>query len=214
MFKVIESIPKIKPDIYRLYLNAYIRCVDRIIESDVRFDEVELIERQRLVFYGVNMINRQSQEGMSCDDLDLRFRTMDFIQAAFSSLTPNEFETIFPIDKEFDGNRYERKDYFYTKKMIESRGSDQKIGHTVEEFLWDYQNVTVTMFVVHLMSTVSELRRRQGQKGIMEEFCEENGIDTYSMYKNENGKQYLQNNTTGEVAAVKKPKPRYLNVVK
>lgn len=211
--KLVTPVTRKKPDLYRLYLNAYIRCMDRAIESDTLIIDLDLIERQRLVYYGVKMINHQSEENMSYENLELRFQTMDFIHAVMSTLTPNDFERVFPIDKQYDGARYERKDYFYTKKMIEGLGADNKIGNTIDSFLWDYQNIAITLFEVHFLSTTSNLRRCQGEKGIMEEFLEDKGITTYTLEERE-GKRFIRNNDTGEVSRVKRPVPRHMKVVK
>lgn len=210
---LLPTVTKKKPDYYGLYLNAYIRCLERIIASDTTFINVDLIERQRLVYYGVKMINHQPDKDLSYDSLDTRFKTIDFIHAAMSTLTPNEFENIFPIDKEYDGARHEWKDYFFTKKMMEERGVDKEIGSEVEHFLWDYQNIAITRFEVNFLSTASNLRRCQGQKGIMEEFLEDKGITTYSIEEQE-GKRFIRNNDTGEVSRIKRAVPRYMKVVK
>lgn len=63
------------------------------------------------------------------------------------------------------------------------------------------------------MGVASDLRKLETGKGIMEEFLEEQGVPTYTMHEGVDGKQYIENNQTGEVSEVKKPRPRYLRVV-
>lgn len=54
--KVIKGIPrKERPSLYNLYENAFIKTLDRIINANTTIDKVDLIERKRAVFYGVNM---------------------------------------------------------------------------------------------------------------------------------------------------------------
>ncbi|OMF38815.1 hypothetical protein BK133_01015 [Paenibacillus sp. FSL H8-0548] len=214
MLKVIDGIKKSKPDYYVLYRAAFLNCLNRVIDVDAIIEKVELIERKRLIYYGMKMVNFQDTDNMTLDELMLAFKLMDFIKIVIGTITPSEFENVFPIDKIYEGKRYETKDYFFTRNAMDKLGVYKEIGDQVEDLLWNYQNIIVTLFVVNVLSIASNIRRKQGQSGIMEEFCEEKGIDTYTMYNDEKGKKYLQNNTTGEVAAVKKPKPRYLNVVK
>ncbi|CCW08695.1 hypothetical protein EBGED10_54400 [Bacillus sp. GeD10] len=47
----------------------------------------------------------------------------------------------------------------------------------------------------------------------MEEFLEEKGITTRTLYKDQNGKEYLANSDTGEVIPIKKARPRYVRTV-
>lgn len=211
---VINGVKKEKTDYYMMYMNAYINCLDRIIPGYAGMSEVELIERKRLVHYGVNLIYFQGKESSDHDDPMKRLNQIDFIKAVISTLTPDEFENIFPIEKTYDGDRYQMKDYFFTRKSLDEMGREKEIGNDVENLLWDYQNRKVTTFNVSNLSTLSDIRRNQGHKGIMEEFLEEKGVTTYTMYKDEKGKDFLQNNDTGETSEVKKPKPRYLNLVK
>ncbi|MES1051284.1 hypothetical protein FOA24_18485 [Bacillus thuringiensis] len=60
---------------------------------------------------------------------------------------------------------------------------------------------------------MSDIRKYEGDKGLVEEFLEEKGITTHTLYKNQNGKEYLANNDTGEVIPVQKARPRYLKPV-
>ncbi len=48
----------------------------------------------------------------------------------------------------------------------------------------------------------------------MKEFLEEQGITTYTLTKDDKGKEILIYNDTGENQKVCKPRPRYLKVVK
>lgn len=211
---LIKGIKKEKPDYYMMYSNAYINCLERIISYNQLVRNVSLIERQRIVYYGVNLINYQGKNDSSYDQLIKKLSQIDFIKAVISTLTPDEFENIFPIDKSYDGDRYQTKDYFFTRKSLDEMGRDKEIGEHVEDLFWDYQNHKVREFSVNGFSVLSDIRRSQGHKGILEEFFEEKGLPTYKVYKDEKGKEFLENSLSGEVSEVKRPKPRYLNLVK
>jgi hypothetical protein len=130
-----------------------------------------------------------------------------------SNLTPNEFINIFPITKDYDGNRWQSKDYFYTMDYIRQMNSNEPIGEKINEFLWEYHNWNISMFVVNMMSIASDLRRLDTGKGIMEEFCDENNIKTYTLHTNNQGKQFLIDNETGKKTKVKRS-AKHLKVIK
>lgn len=68
-------------------------------------------------------------------------------------------------------------------------------------------------FAINGMSIMSAIGRLHGKKGIMESFLEEQGVTTYTLLKDEQGKESLTNNDTGETSAVKKARPKYLQPV-
>lgn len=73
------------------------------------------------------------------------------------------------------------------------------------EFLMEYYNRDIMNFEIQKMIIISTIRRMQGEKGLMEEFMEKEGIDTYSYYENEG---IMINRRTGEVQKAEKKKPR------
>ena len=81
------------------------------------------------------------------------------------------------------------------------------------EFLWDYQNRDIRNFEVNKMCTLSDMRRLEGHKGLMEEFMEAQGVPSYTLHEKEG---CMVNNMTGEVLKISKPKkrvPKYLKVL-
>ena len=130
-----------------------------------------------------------------------------------SKLTPRELMQVFPITKEYDGHKYESKDYFSTIKAIKKIGMDTLIGDRVSELFWDYQNRHVREYLVFKMGVVSDLRRWEGKPGLMEEFFAEKGITPMRMMKDDNGKQFLYDPAKHTTIPVKKSRPRYLREV-
>jgi len=168
---------------------------------------------KKLIFYGVKAVNSITDRDMKY--LRSNFQFIETIQQMMGTLKPSEFVNIFPITKEYDGNRYGTKDYFYTMDYLKTL-SDEPIGEErqVMDFLWEYHNLEICLFVVNMLSIASDLRRSEGQPGIMEEWCAENGIKTYTMHTDQKGKRFVVDNETGKSFRVRKKMPRYLKLVR
>lgn len=212
--RVIDGIKKEKPDYFSLYSNAFINTFGKAVGKYSIIKNFDMDTRKKLVWSGVKMINASKSRSRDRKGLEIRFDLISTIKAIASGLTPREFQTIFPITKEFDGEKYQWKDYFYTRKFIEEFGEDRLISDEISDFLWEYMNSDTRTFVVQLMSVMSDIRRLEGGKSLGQEFADELGITTYTMTKDDQGRQFLVNNDTGEVQKASKPRPRYLKVVK
>lgn len=140
---------------------------------------------------------------------------LDAIKLCMSQLTTNELATIFPIEKDYDGHKYECKDYFYTIEKIKEIGLDKIIGNKIEDLLFDYQNKEIRDFSVHCMMLYSNLMKIETGKGIMERWAEKNNITTYKIYKDETtGKEYMYNTKTCKTKPIRKRMQRYLKILK
>jgi hypothetical protein len=201
---------KPKPDYSNIYLNALIRKNEAFVDNP---KDKELIKQ--LIFYGVKFINSTLNKKLSdYESIERRFKIISSIKTFISALTPNELLTVFPLDKTYDGKRYETKDYFFSIKELKKIGLDNQIGDNVEEMLWDYMNMQIHIFLAESFSVLSDLRKFEGHQDLLLEFFEKQGIPltTYSMFK-EKGKQYMRNNATGEIKRVRKRYPRYLRPI-
>lgn len=212
--QVIEGIQKEQVDYYSIYRKKFL---NELYEGLAQCENQGSIEREtlkRIVFSGLKMINSEGVPA-SYEDLQTRFHNIGSINTMIGWLTPRELMQMFPIEKRYDGKKYEMKDYFYTMRVIEEKGIDKCIGTEQEvfDFISDYQNWDITFFMITSLTTISALRRAEGQKGLLEEFAEQNGIATYTIGTDHRGKQVLVNNTTGEVQRVTKKRPRYLQPV-
>lgn len=212
--KVIDGIKKEKPDYFMLYLNAFINEIEKANKKYETAREYDLDTLTKIIWTSVKMISALEPTNDGQVLLESGLPLLTFINGSMSLLKPKEFERIFPIDKEYDGEKYDMKDYFYTRKYIDEFGEDRVIGDEIEEFLWEYQNRTIRIYMVKTLKIMSSIRRFETGKGIMEGFLEEQGVPTYTMHEGVDGKQYIENNQTGEISEVKKPRPRYLRVVK
>lgn len=197
-----NSIPKVKPDYNSIYHEAFKRALKRP-------------NIHQAIFYGVKYIVTMSEpEKVTIDEAMLKFEIIHIVTELISMVTPGDLIQIFPVSKEFDGEKWGSKDYFYTMQTINQMGINEVIGNKVQDLLWDYQNTNISEFLVALLSNLSDIRRLHGHKGIAEEFCEEQGIPMYTTHKDASDCEYLQDNTTGKAMRLKRKMPRYIKCVK
>ncbi len=211
--KIIDGIKKEKPDYYVLYSKIFINELQKASDKYKTAAEYDKDTLKKLIWSGVKMIIASESRSNNKEGLESKFSLVTFINSLLALLTPREFQNIFPIDKVYYAEEDYWKDYFYTRRYIESFGEDKVIGEEIDEFLWEYQNWTISHYMLEMMGIASDLRKLETGKSIMEEFIEEQGLPSYTMHDGLNGKQYIKNSQTGEVTEVKKPRPRYLRVI-
>lgn len=217
--RVIDGIKKEKPNYRKLYSNAFINTLNNAVEvthelKDFQFQDLSLDLRKKIVLYGVKNINAINLDILDHELLVGTFNQISMINSIMGTFTPREFQTVFPIAKDYDGEKIGMKDYFYAKKFIVEFGIDKVIGEEITQFHMDYHNREITRFVVQAMCVMSDIRRAEGGKGIAEEFFEDQGVPTYSVTEDDKGKHFLTNNQTGETQKFTKPIPRYLKIIK
>lgn len=214
--RVIHGIKKEKPDYYKIYANAFIKALQNSIDKTGggSITDMDLDTRKKVVLYGVKKTNVTDFDKFDYESLINEFNLISSIHVIMGSLTPREIQTLFPIAKEYDGERYGEKDYFYTKRYIEEFGEDKVIGKEIDHFLWEFLNNETRNFVVKNMSVMSAIRRAEGGMGIMEEFLEKQGVTFHTMREDSEGKKFIVDSNTGEVTKVRKPRPKHLKIVK
>ncbi len=148
------------------------------------------------------------------EDFEHVWNFMQFIDSLISGITPRDLTRIFPVDKEYDGDRWGTKDYFYTMEVLERHGMDTSIGDSVSEILYDYQNWHVRKYEVSKMMILSDLRRYDGHPGLMEEFMGKLGVTPMRVMTDNEGRQFMYDSEQHTSFPLAKPRPRYLHVVK
>lgn len=139
------------------------------------------------------------------------FQSMDALYDVIGHIKLSNLIQTFPITKEYDGEKWGCKDYFFTMNVLKEKGLDNAVGrNAVFDLLWDYQNKDLYKTMAFYMSCASALYRQKTGVSIAEKFCEDNGIGTYTMDQ-ENG--LLFDNQRGEIVKLEK-KPSYMQVVK
>ncbi len=217
-FKVLTTPPqKESVDYNKIYMRI---CYNHILLQLKHNNQVTKDEIKRTIYWGVRglplMFNALSNKEPSIIDnntINGLYDKILLIEDLISKLTPNELITIFPIEKQYDGSKYEVKDYYSTMEELNKIGMDTPIGDNTIELMFDYQNHYIHEFAITKMLILSALRRLQGKQGIAEEFIESKGIPCYKLMTDSSGKKFIydpQNHTTYKVS---KPRPRYLRVV-
>ncbi len=138
-----------------------------------------------------------------------RFQLIDNIFGVLGCLTLRNFVNTFPIDKTYDGAKWECKDYFSTMEVLSKMDWDKPIGRDeLSELLWDYENADLRHAYIEFATAMSAIYRAQTGKGLAEQFCEDHGIGTYTVDK-ETG--IMINDQTGEI--MKPKKASHLHIV-
>ena len=138
----------------------------------------------------------------------VRFTVIDSIFTILGCLTLRNFVTTFPIDKTYDGAKWEEKDYFYTMEVLSKMDWDKPIGRDeLSKLLWDYDNEELRHAYIEFTTAMSAIYRAQTGKGIMETWCDNMGIPTYTEDR-ETG--IMKNNQTGDIMKPKKGKGQIL----
>lgn len=149
-------------------------------------------------------------KGRTLEEEQVRFTVIDSIFTILGCLTLRNFVTTFPIDKIYDGEKWEEKDYFYTMEILSAMDWDKAITRDeLSELLWDYYNADLRHAYMEYTSAMSAIYKAQTGKGIMEKFFEDRGVPVYTMDK-ETG--IMKNNQTGDI--VKTQKVSHIQVVK
>lgn len=189
---------------YPLYLNAFIYAVNSCQEGAEK-------DVSKIVLYGVKLINSQP-ETSDHEYILSSFQVASTIKNFVGELTPAQFMNIFPIDKEFKGEKWETKDYFYTMDYIKTLEVTKPLGDQALVFLTEYTNREIHNFHVKVFSYLSALRQREGHLNIMEEFMASQGMETPNTFKNsKNEALYVRH---GKPVKIEQSKPVRLKLIK
>jgi hypothetical protein len=188
-------------DEFKIYLNAFTNTINARKEDE---QDKQLIARN--IFYGVRLFNGLSPAIDHKEAVD-NFQFANAIRVIMGLVTPKEFMNIFPIKKDFQGNKWGTKDYFYTRDYMNNLAQDKPIGENITEVTYEYQNDDVFNFVIGIMTTISSIRRFEGKATLGEEWASMNGIPTYTKHTDSAGNELLIDEQ-GKPKKIIKPKPR------
>ena len=208
---------------HEAWKRQYHKSVSQTVErnKDMEIDDYPQDDLMKLALCGIKYIRFGGDveiendgggigHGLSLEEQQAKFQLIDTIFVICGHLTIRNFVTTFPIDKDYDGEKWGCKDYFYTMDVLSRMDWDKPIGReNFFEFLWDYENDDLRNVCTDYMCVISALYRAQTGKGIAEQFFEERGIETYKIDK-ENG--IIKNNQTGEVGNLSKS--RHIRIVR
>lgn len=190
---------------WEIYKNAYdnllIKCSLQKEEDSNVSDTLA-----KMFFYGVRYITlkyNSNRKGifeprvLNRDELINDFAFCKVMLQILEHLTLKQLMGIFPIDKEYDGEKYCCKDYFYSMEHLEGVNPDDLICNQFEDvrdFTWIYWNRDIFELDAVEIEIASDIRRCEGKKGIVEEWMEEQGIESFTIstdgtMKNSNGEK-------------------------
>lgn len=180
---------------YRIYA----RAIDRFSATHKGTKKMNRDNFKKILYLQIKYIEAVNREKSQSDDIAFykkspmeRFKLLDAIVKMVGMLKPTELLEMFPVDKYYKGHKIQFKDYFYTMKEINKLDPDEPIGEKAFELLWDYQNWTLSFFLIEVMSTMNLVGMYQGKADM---------IDMLDVFSYE-----------AEEEASKKPK--YLKIVK
>lgn len=198
-----------------LYMKAFSRELATIAscnDCNQCRDNVKRAVFYAVKYYGLERIDRRHSGGSrTWEQVKNDFSLLAVVKALMGLLTPRELMSMFPISKKYDGTKWDCKDYFFTVEKLKDFDLDTPLGDEgLEDFLWSYWNDDLFSFDSVSFSIISNMYRSQTGKGIMEEWCEKQGISSYTIQEDIG---VAKNNLTGEIGKLSK-KPSHLQIVK
>lgn len=164
------------------YCAAYNRTWVRVSEK-LRQNPKDRISLKQLAY----TLIRQSlyhSKSTTAEEADTNFRFFCSTKNVLSLLTPREFLTTFPPDKQYDGERYGEKDYFTTMEAVSSYPQDVPIGKDIMYFLSGYMNKDINIFVIEGMCLTGDMYGLQTGCNMVQDIFEEMGtpVDFVTMH--------------------------------
>lgn len=204
----------------RQYRNAILIAMEN--NKDIKIMDYPQDELMKIALSGIKYVcsirdvrRENSRLGtgyeQSLEESQAIYQLIDAVFMICGNLTLRNFVSTFPVTKDFDGAKWDSKDYFYTMDVLSIMNWDEQIGRDhLSDLLWDYQNDELRHAYIEFTGAMSEIYRSQTGKGIMEQFCENNGIGSFTVDK-ELG--IIRDNQTGEIEKINK-KLSHLHTVK
>ena len=103
------------------------------------------------------------------DNVEEKFAYISCLKNCLKKLTYREFINLFPIDKEYDGAKWEMKDYYSTIEYLNDKSLDDYIEDPLE-LIFEYNNCHIIIFGVEIMTVTSDIHRIKTGLGITEAF--------------------------------------------
>ena len=183
--KVIKN----KRSLLEVYPDAFVRFSEKLdLDNIFKYDQMSKEELIQYIFLGIKSINTIHQRVKQKKNIDLlssEYALINNIILAITYITPRDLIQIFPIKKEYNGEKYGIKDYYFTIKAMQAAGLDKIMQEEekVLEILWNLTNTDIKMFIVALVSCVNDIDYLQIEKSLLAEFLHKNDIDDETKIK-------------------------------
>lgn len=208
--------------LHDMWCRQYHNAVTSIFEKHNSIDDWSQDELMKAALCGVKYINYAIDIDSANHRLDNTYQTpfevkqnaFNLIDALFGLIGRIKLKNlikIFPIDKQYDGAKWEFKDYFFTMNVLREKGLDNAIGRdNVFDLMWDYMNSELRELTIFYMTCMSAMYQRQTGVTFAEKFCEDNNIGSCRV-DHENG--IIVDNQTEKIANLSN-KPSFMQIVK
>ena len=189
----------------RSFLENYI-----LLEND--FENKELLTK--VIFLGTKYIylNRHTKDD-SYEDINLNLDIVNSLISLMKLLTINEFIEIFPIEKNYDGEKYCSKDYPYVMEILNRRDKDKVINKDIHDVLWNYHNKEIRVLMVTLMMKINHVQKVNNEPTLTDAFAKFFNVPVYKKITHKN-KEYLIDIKNRKTIKLVKQYPSYLRRVK
>ena len=109
------------------------------------------------------------------------FECFETWKQAACMLTYKELFTIYPIEKDFEGYKYEMKDYWSTKEFIKENIDD--LDEFVEEdvlmeLIMEYDNNDLFRIAMRYVEVIEFFHKQKYGFTVLDEFLDSVGVDT------------------------------------
>ena len=141
------------------------------------------------------------------NNVEEKFTYISCLKDCLKKITYGEFVQMFPIDKEYDGAKWEMKDYYSTMEYLNDKSLDDYIEDPLE-LIFEYNNCHIIIFGVEVMSVTSDLNKIQTGIGITEAFM------FPDQYPTDSKGNLIGVNAKGKVCKVNNPRSIKLTVIK
>ncbi len=190
-----------------LWKRQYCNTIDSILKKHDTLDEWTQDELMKAALCGVKYINCVADIERENRLLDSNHATPFVLKQASFNLMYALFIVIgciklknlikiFPVEKDYDGYKWECKDYFYTMDVLREKGLDNAVGReAVFDLMWDYQNRELREATVFYMDCLGAMYQQKTGIDMIEKYFGDLGVPSY-VFDNENGMMF--NNETGE----------------
>lgn len=204
---------------YRQYYNAICEAVRENENKEI--EDYPQEDLMKIALSGIKYINavceirRESERNdtgykQTLEESQAMFALIDSIFMIMGYIKLKNLIITFPITKKFDGEKWGEKDYFYTMQVLTEVELDKPIGREgIKELLWDYQNKDLRHVYMEYMNLVSNIYRSQTGVSMVEKFCDDMGVGTYTV-NDETG--IIRDKQTGQIMKLKKK--NHIQVVK
>ena len=160
-----------------LWCNQHRSVVEKAFKDYKTLAEMPQDILSRLVFCGIRYALSVEDYINATKDMDgvadarVWFEYLNVIFETMGYMTIKNFVTTFPITKDYDGEKYGCKDYFFTVDMLKQYDPEERIGQErVKDFLFDYQNMDIHRTVIMQMCYTSKLYQQETGGNMAEEF--------------------------------------------